>query len=564
MRWYKSAWLCAPVALIAFATLPAQTAPAAGADEAKVRAIVNSIYGKMGYKLPVGSRQSPDTAYSPSTDMLSKQYDALSKDEDISFVYNFDHFCECQDDADPHAARVISVVRVAPDLIDATAQHSEFDQTAKTRLRFQKNGSSWMLHDIFWSEGGSLRGLLAKEIARLTSQAKGGTAQGSAATQPSVAKPTVMPASVTAQPPVPQATVARQPASPAPAMAIPAVSACGDNSRCVEVSSFVANVTDVRESVIGNIGSPLRVMAVTVRFRNTTSGPLALGYVTGSGVVTDDRGNRYTTDYRRIRGIGEVGTGAIDPKFFLRPGESGDTRFEFMWQPMGALIGAHPVIDLAVREIESLPGNQWRLGREYALHFSDGSPPVVASAPAASAPAGAVPATAAATDACVKKQDCYSTGTFVAEITRMSTSQAGRFRDIQFSVRYQNLTAKPLVLGHTQWSMLLVDDVGNRYTPNWTAIAEVRGMGLVRGQQSDPSFVLQPGASREATYTVRFDAGSARVGSVYNVDYAVEELELLPANQVRSVRQYAVGFRDVKIGRWRGLRSLIDIRIGKQ
>jgi len=147
----------------------------------------------------------------------------------------------------------------------------------------------------------------------------------------------------------------------------------------------------------------------------------------------------------------------------------------------------------------------------------------------------------------------------------MNASEVSRrFRDIQFSVRYQNLTPKPLVLGHTQGSTLVVDDLGNQYKPGWYGVEEVRGMGVARANQSDASFVLQPGASREATYIVRFDAGSRQVGSVYNVDYAVEELELLPANQVRSVRQYAVGFHDVKIARWRGWRSLIDIRIGKQ
>jgi hypothetical protein len=147
----------------------------------------------------------------------------------------------------------------------------------------------------------------------------------------------------------------------------------------------------------------------------------------------------------------------------------------------------------------------------------------------------------------------------------MAQSQSERFRDIQFSVRFQNVTAQPLVLGQTQWSTLVVDDLGNRYTSAWTALPEVRGMGLVRtGQQADPSFVLQPGASREANYAVRFDAGAARLGSVYNVDFAVEELELLPGNQVRPVRQFPVGFRDVKIARWRGWRNLIDIRIEKR
>jgi hypothetical protein len=552
MRWYQSICLAVPAAVIAAATGAAQSSPAAGADEAQIRAIVKGIYA--AYRQPSGSSQA-EPPLSPSTAALYKQYDVFTQDDPIPALSEFGHYCECQDWDEKHARLLaLNVVRVGPDLIDANAQYVMVQgQEPKTiRIRFERSGS-WKVNDIIWSGGDSLRGMLSEEIAKHSSASKPSSRvlQAKAAEKPAAIQPTNV----------------QQAAAPMSAIALPAVSACGDDTRCVEVSSFVANVTDVRESITGNIGMPIRVMAVTLRFRNRTNGPLALGYVAGSGVVIDDRGNRYITDSRRIRGIGEVSAGAIDPKFVLRPGESGDTRFEFSWQPMGALIGTHPVIDIAVREIESLAGNQWRLGREYALHFSgfDGPPAVVASAPVASPPGGPVPATAAATDACAKKQDCYSTGTFVAEITRMSTSKSERFRDIQFSVRFQNLTARPLALGQTQWSTLVVDDVGNRYTSAWTALPEVRGMGLVRaGQQPDPSFVLQPGASREANYAVRFDAGAARLGSVYNVDFAVEELELLPGNQVRAVRQFPVGFRDVKIGRWRGFRSLIDIRIEKQ
>jgi hypothetical protein len=556
MRWYKGACLIAPAMFAALATAAAQS-NASGADEAHIRAIVYSLYATQGYRLPTGTPRAPHPGYTPSTAAMYKQYGELTKDDDPEAESPLSNYCECQE-LDERRARLknVSVVRVGPDLIDATAEHIEIRETKKTRIRFQKDGSSWKIHDVFFANGGTLRGEVAAEIAGRSSAKK-----PNAVAEPSVAqKPAATQRAVAANPtplPIPTAAPASMPAQP--------VSVCGDNPRCVEVSSFVANVSDVRESTIGNVGTPIRVMAVTLRFRNSTSGPLALGYVAGSGVVTDDRGNRYITDSRRIRGLGEVGAVAIDPKFVLRPGESGDARFEFSWQPMGALIGAHPVIDLAVREIESLPGNQWRLGREYALHFSDGSPPVVVSAPAASRPAGPVPATAAASDPCAKKQDCFSAGPFVAEITRMAQSQSERFRDIQFSVRFQNLTAQPLVLGQTQWSTLVVDDVGNRYTSAWTALPEVRGMGLVRtGQQPDASFVLQPGASREANYAVRFDAGAARLGSVYNVDFAVEELQLFPGNQVRSVRQFPVGFHDVKIARWRGWRNLIDIRIEKR
>jgi hypothetical protein len=353
---------------------------------------------------------------------------------------------------------------------------------------------------------------------------------------------------------------------------VQAVSQCGDNPRCAEVSTFVATVTDLRESTM-NAGQ-VRLVNVTVRFRNTTGSPLFLGYVTGSAIVTDDRGNRYTIfSYggNGVRGIGELnGAGSIDPKFSLRPGESGDARFEFMWSPGRAIAGTRLVVDMAVREIESIPGNQWRLGREHALQFRGfGEPgaPAAATVAAVTQPAG--PATVPGDDACAKQRpECFSAGPFLAEITRLTSSQTTpATRAIQFSVRFRNLTDKPLVLAHTTRSTLIVDDQGNRYTPIWTNITEVRGMGPARGMESDPSFALQPGASREATFQVQLaNTAQVRLGNVYNVDFAVEELEVFPGNQVRSARQYAVGFHDVKnnSGGWRGLRSLIDIQINKK
>jgi hypothetical protein len=127
-------------------------------------------------------------------------------------------------------------------------------------------------------------------------------------------------------------------------------------------------VTDFRESLNGGA----RVVGVTVRFRNRTSGPLTLGYVYGSGVVTDDRGNRYTiANYGgNVRGLGVIAQGGqIDPKFALRAGESGDARFEFTWSPGRTFFGTRFVVELAVREIQSVGADQWRLGQEHALHF---------------------------------------------------------------------------------------------------------------------------------------------------------------------------------------------------
>ena len=156
---------------------------------------------------------------------------------------------------------------------------------------------------------------------------------------------------------------------------------CGGDTRCAEVSTFVANAVDLRESIVTGT-FPGRMIGVTVRFRNNTGGQLVLAYVRGSGVVTDELGNRYTIRSNGVRGLGETGNGLIDPSFALRAGETGDTHFDFTLFPKGEALGSQYVVAMAIREIEPLLGNSngWRLGREHVLQFSGFGHPAVAAA----------------------------------------------------------------------------------------------------------------------------------------------------------------------------------------
>ncbi|MGE0554238.1 MAG: hypothetical protein AB7R55_12485 [Gemmatimonadales bacterium] len=78
----------------------------------------------------------------------------------------------------------------------------------------------------------------------------------------------------------------------------------------------------------------------------------------------------------------------------------------------------------------------------------------------------------------------------------------------------------------------------------------MRGIGVVTGVSADASFRLDPGKARTATFAVRFQAGRRQVGTRYAFDATIAELELLPSNQVRTVREHALGFRDVTPGVW--------------
>jgi hypothetical protein len=324
-------------------------------------------------------------------------------------------------------------------------------------------------------------------------------------------------------------------ALPAQALLGQADNPCAGVDHCTAVPGLTASITDFRESVAGYS----RYVTFTVRFRNTSNRPLILGLVRGSATATDDRGNRYATG--TVRGIGEIIGNTFDSKFTLRPGESGDARIETAWRAGNQIYGTAFEIDLAVREIDVVGSNQYALGKEHALHWSGfGAAPAVAAAPTPVAEPGAE---APQPEPCPEKKNSWcQAGVFVAEVTRLTPSKSGYNQNLQFTVRFRNLSRQPLVLAYTAGSAVVVDDAGNRYASYDNL---VRGIGLSRGHQVNASFALRGGESRDANFTLTFRAGNKPVGSKYTFDFSAEQLEILPGNQIRSAREFAVGFRDL-------------------
>src|SRR5262245_4162768 len=79
---------------------------------------------------------------------------------------------------------------------------------------------------------------------------------------------------------------------------------CGGLTTCYEAQTFLAAITDFRAIVQGTNN---KTLTARISFRNKTNRPLILGYVQGSGVGTDDRGNRYVPyGPQAVRGIGEI------------------------------------------------------------------------------------------------------------------------------------------------------------------------------------------------------------------------------------------------------------------
>jgi hypothetical protein len=331
-------------------------------------------------------------------------------------------------------------------------------------------------------------------------------------------------------------------------------SACGVRTDCAEVTPFVVTVTNFRTSVNGTD----RIVTLTVHIQNKLNRPLVLGYVDGSGIATDDQGNRYTGYGPGVRGIGLVTANSFDPKFALQPGESGDARIEMGWRPTrGAIYGTRYEADLALREIDPVTGNQYRLGKEHALHFSGfgqgettaAAPTLPATPSANAAPSTGAPAPTPEADPCAGKARCWSEGPMLAEVSSLTAGPVGgRHHMVTITLKVKNISAEPLILAYKTGTSAAIDNLGNRYTFGRPGTHDVsyKGIGAWEGNKADPQFALKPGQSRSATFNViRFNAGNSQLGTSWSWDVVLAELEILPSNQIRSGREFSISLIDL-------------------
>jgi hypothetical protein len=327
--------------------------------------------------------------------------------------------------------------------------------------------------------------------------------------------------------------------------------ACTGQPLCQETSSFVAALTDFRTSKDGGY----RVLTATLSFQNKTAAPLILGYVRGSGVAIDELGNRYAAN--EVRGLGVVERGSVDPKFSLQPGERSDARVELRWYAGSAVVGVTFNLELAVREIESLPGQQYRLGKEHALQFmrlSDGVTATAVTAPAPATPSapasapGAAPAPVPVADPCGDAPRCASNGPVALKIVRLLATKDGGYHQVRVTYRARNLSNERQYLAYQASSGVLLDNYGNRYEVRNTATG-VQGIGQVTASKADPQFALQPGEARTFTLEYsRYVGSQGVIGTVYAPDLALAQLEILPSQQIRTARELTFGFTNQTAG----------------
>jgi hypothetical protein len=356
------------------------------------------------------------------------------------------------------------------------------------------------------------------------------------------------------------------PAAAQPKPAPPPPPVCGDTPNCSEVNPFAATILDFRTSTSGST----KLVTANIRFQNKLARPIILGYVSGSGVTTDDQGNRYLmSEDTGLRGMGSIRSNSVDPKFVIGPGETKDARLEYAWTPRGhEIFGTAYDLEFTVREI--LPvANQLRIGSEHPLQFrglglvQTSSRPVpqppaaVQSVAAASAPAAAVPAAVpdpaaaapapapvpAAADPCAGIPRCYAAGPFVAQVAQLTSTVAGYYQTLRINVRFRNVAAQPVVLAYKSGTAAVIDNHGSRYRQARNAVT---GMGVSQSGAVGADFILRPGETRNATFeVVATRSANTLIGTGFTFDVAVVEVELLPQNQVRVTNEHSLNFQNL-------------------
>lgn len=126
------------------------------------------------------------------------------------------------------------------------------------------------------------------------------------------------------------------------------------------------------------------------------------------------------------------------------------------------------------------------------------------------------------TGACGGQPLCVETSDFTATVTSFRTSTVGTSRIINVSVRFQNRTAQPLVLGYVANSGITTDERGNRYIVYGGN--GFRGIGLVYGNTFDPRLTLRPAGSGDAQFEMHLQATPQNAGQSFTVDLTIDEI----------------------------------------
>src|SRR6266481_3961439 len=157
------------------------------------------------------------------------------------------------------------------------------------------------------------------------------------------------------------------------------------------------------------------------------------------------------------------------------------------------------------------------------------------------------------TGACGGQPLCVETNDFIATVTSFRTSTGGTSRIINVSVRFQNRTAQPLVLGYVANSGITTDELGNRYIVYGGN--GFRGIGLVYGNTFDPRLTLRPAGTGDAQFEMHLPATSQNVGQTFTVDLTIDEINTT-GNQPALGGEFPLHFEGLANGVSQGVGSV--------
>ena len=144
---------------------------------------------------------------------------------------------------------------------------------------------------------------------------------------------------------------------------------------------------------------------------------------------------------------------------------------------------------------------------------------------------------------------CFDAGPFQANVSQMTMSQEGGWHVIRMNIQFHNASNQPLIIAYHDGSMVMVDNNGNTYIPAGGNPGELQGMGIDRGNQTDSQFVLAPGQTGNALFSVaRGRAPTSAVGTGYTYNLTIDELQAQNGAMAIPVRTYNLNFPSLTPG----------------
>ncbi len=287
---------------------------------------------------------------------------------------------------------------------------------------------------------------------------------------------------------------------------------------------FRATVTSVEVSPGAN---GWRYVTGAVHLQNLTKKPLVLAVDRNKVIFTDDRRNTYGVTL--VRGLGEIAGTGVDAKFVLPAGGGGDALFEARWRgDRAAIFGLTFDLTLPVRVVVPLEGGQVKLDAERIVSFSGLKAGYTGTPKGASLP-----------------KDTVDAGPFTMQITQFKSGTLNRrWHSATLSAKIKNTSDKPITLAYESGSSFGIDDLGNRFGFGvaGTYDTSVSGIGVAAGTKVDPQLVLAPGESRDVQFTVLHQMSRDPLGTMLTYYVALVQLETLPGNQIRAIRQYSLAY----------------------